>query len=151
MNHDYKVIDVLRFLKGYDKDSVHAIQQFLHWFGGCRKLERIVWSGIKKTQNQLKELAEYNENEERRYLKAKKGNRPYHPPVEQVREPQDISLVVGKCPKCGSNLLGMPVKGCGKAPMSSFGNATFYKECSACTYYSEIFERKNRYKEVEGG
>jgi hypothetical protein len=151
MNRDFKVKDVQKFVRGYSVDSIHAVQQILQWFGANKKLERIIWSAIKSRQLHKKKLAEIGVNIELEKVTKRKEGKPYHPPVETIREPDDISLVIGMCPRCGRVLKGMPMRPCTKGKGSRFGKLTFYKECSSCPYYSEIFKRRNKFKEVEGG
>jgi hypothetical protein len=151
MNRDFKVKAVQSFVGSYELDSIHAIQQVLEWFGANKKLERIVWSMIKKMEAVHVRGAENSAKTRALYEKAIAEDKPFHPDPDSVPEPQSIKLVVGKCPKCKSNLLGEPIKGCSKQTNGNFGGLTFYKECSACTYYSEIFKKRNKHIEVEGG
>jgi len=151
MNRDFKVKAVQSFVGSYSLDSIHAVQQVLEWFGANKKLERIVWSMIKKMEVAHVRNAESMSETIARYEKAIEEGKPFHPDADSIPEPKDIKSVVGKCPKCGSNLLGEPIKGCSKQTNGNFGGLTFYKECSACTYYSEIFKKGNKHIEVEGG
>jgi hypothetical protein len=151
MNRDFKVKDVQSWVGSYDLDSIHAIQQVLERFGANRKLERIVWSMIKEMEVTHVRGAENHAKTKAMYEKAIEAGKPFHPDPDSVPEPQNIKLVVGKCPKCNSNLLGEPIRGCAKQTNGNFGGLTFYKECSACTYYSEIFKKGNKHIEVEGG
>jgi hypothetical protein len=56
-------------------------------------------------------------------------------------------FVIGKCPKCTSDMTGFPYPGCEVKKTGRY----FYKECTACTYYVEIFKRGNKFTEMEGG
>jgi hypothetical protein len=151
MNRDFKVKAVQSFVGSYDLNSIHAIQQVLEWFGANRKLERIVWSMIKEMEVEHVRSAEKYAITVAKQDKAKVEGKPFHPDVDSIPAQQNIKMVVGKCPKCNSNLLGEPIKGCSKQTNGNFGGLTFYKECSACTYYSQIFKKGNKHIEVEGG
>lgn len=78
-------------------------------------------------------------------VEAKKTGTEETPEVE-VQEPPELT-VIGLCPKCGSPLGGYPLPGC----ESSKTGRVFYKECRGCTYYSELYKRRNNYIEIEGG
>jgi len=151
MNRDFKVRAVHSFVGSYSLDSIHAVQQVLEWFGANRKLERIVWSMIKRMETTHVRNAEKHARTVAQYEKSVGEGKPFHPDVDSIPEPPVIKYVVGKCPKCNSNLLGEPIKGCSKKTNGNFGGLAFYKECSACTYYSEIFKKGNKHIEVEGG
>ena len=67
---------------------------------------------------------------------------------ERIQEPPELNAIVGFCPKCNSTMVGTPLPHC----ESDETGRHFYSECTACSYYSEIFKgRKGRYHEVKGG
>ncbi len=150
MNKDFKVKDVQRFVGSYPLDSIHAIQQVLEWFGVNRKFERIVWSMIRRREVQHVKEVDAGKRRYAKYKKLKDEGKPYHPPLDEVGTVPDISLVIGKCPRCDNNLLGMPTRACKKGVNGKFGGLVFYKECASCTYYSEVFKKRNKYVEIEG-
>lgn len=64
----------------------------------------------------------------------------------QIAEPPRLP-VVGFCPKCTSTMVGTVLPHC----EGENTGRHFYSECTACTYYSEIFKgRKGRYIEMKG-
>jgi formate dehydrogenase maturation protein FdhE len=65
----------------------------------------------------------------------------------KIEEPQKITTVVGLCPRCSTTLVGTMIPSCEK----EHSDRVFYKECTACSYYSEIFKKRNKHYEVEGG
>jgi len=67
--------------------------------------------------------------------------------VNRVGKAAPIGWDGKRCPKCGKNLMGMPITGCA----AEDNKRHFYKECSSCSYYSEIIRKRNKYIEVEGG
>ena len=67
------------------------------------------------------------------YPERKKGNSKY-------REPMQPKVVIGFCPSCNSQLVGTPLKGCETKKTGRY----FYKECSSCSYYAEIFKSGNK-------
>jgi hypothetical protein len=147
------VANVQKFIGSFSLDCRHAIQQFLEWFDVDRKLERIVWAWIKKSELTRAKQASDLVKKGKVYEKLQKGM----PITKAERElaidepPLNIGPVIGHCPRCGSNLQGAVQSTCSKAKAGKYGRATFYKECSACSYYSEIFKKRNKYKEIEGG
>lgn len=66
---------------------------------------------------------------------------------ESVIEPKKLTTVVGICKRCGSELVGFPIPRCERKKSGRI----FYKECSQCSYYSEIIRKGENFKEVEGG
>ncbi len=67
---------------------------------------------------------------------------------ERTQEPQTLNVVVGFCPKCNSTMVGTPLPPC----ETDESGRHFYSECTACTYYTEVFKgRKGRYIEIRGG
>lgn len=151
-NRDQKVKNVQQFIGSFSMDSRAAIQQFLEWFSVDRKLERIVWSWIKRSEvNRAKQSEEFLRDAtiiERIHSGDRVSKKERNLVIKN--EPINVGPVIGTCIRCSSNIRGMAVGGCGKNA-GKFGKLTFYKECSACTYYSEIFKKGNKHIEVEGG
>jgi DNA-directed RNA polymerase subunit M/transcription elongation factor TFIIS len=65
----------------------------------------------------------------------------------KVEKIPKLTAVVGICPRCSSKLVGFTIPGCEK----NHSSRIFYKECTACTYYAEVFKKRNKHYEVEGG
>ena len=84
-----------------------------------------------------------------RFKKGKSITATPIPPEEQttITEPFKYTMVVGICPRCSSKVVGGPIPKC----EIKISGRVFYKECSACTYYVEIFKKGNKHREVEGG
>jgi hypothetical protein len=61
-------------------------------------------------------------------------------------EPKQL-LVIGFCPKCKGKMGGAWVATCEMKKSGRF----FIKECGSCDYYAEIFKKRNKYYEIEGG
>jgi hypothetical protein len=146
------VKNIKRYIGSFDMSTRYAIQQFLSWFDVDRKLERVVWAILKKSEivraRQAKEVSRKN-----RILEKMDQGSPVSREERESVIPElatDVGPVVGSCPRCGSNVRGMIGGTCGKHA-GNFGKLTFYKECTACSYYSEIFKKRNKYIEVEGG
>lgn len=151
MPKKFTVKNVKQFLSGYDVQHLYTVQQILAWFNLERKLERVVWAILKRYELDSKRAAE---------MAATHGV-PEPPKVEThdvathktpegavvIPDLPPLTVVVGTCPKCGSNLMGQALGSCSKLAKQP----TFYKECSACDYYAEIWRYRNKYKEVEGG
>jgi hypothetical protein len=147
---DTTVRNVKRYLTGFDMDSRYAIHQFLEWFALDRKLERIVWATLKKSEVVRRKEAESLKEEQAEIAIATEQGKPYHPKPERISNEPPLTVIVGVCPRCKSMMKGMATGTCSKGA-GNFGVMTFYKECGACTYYSQIFKKRNKYREVEGG
>jgi len=64
------------------------------------------------------------------------------------QEPGRLPFIVGLCRHCGGEVWGGHMPTC----ETKLTGRVFYKECSTCTYYAEIFKHgRNRYREEEGG
>jgi hypothetical protein len=167
------VKNVHQFIIGYSEDQIHGLQQMLLHFGVNPKMERILWALLKKEYLKRKAGAEeieadYRSRQEKdpdaplvegteknrdcrehrrkkREEKARKenpGNR-----YSKSFEEKPLPFIVGLCPKCGSIMKGTPMSSCEKARSGRH----FYHECQTCTYYKEVFKRRNKFREVEGG
>jgi hypothetical protein len=146
------VKNVKQFISGYDYQYLGALQQVLAWFGEARKLERILWATLKRVELDSKARAErVRVHGEAVESKGVKG-----PPLQVPGEPEftelhPLTIVIGKCPRCDGNVMGEVRPVCSKIRRQP----TFYKECSACTYYAEIWRKikqnKTTYREEEGG
>ena len=145
------VKNVQQWISSMEMGCRYSLQQFLEWFGVDRKLERIIWATLKKSEIIRKSDAEEAHTENKRFVKAKEEGVPFHPNPDLIREPDPPRMVVGFCPRCSSNVTGFPVGGCSRDEPGTFGKVEFYKECGACSYYAQIWKKRNKYKEVEGG
>jgi hypothetical protein len=139
------MLDFSKYCDSFDRKVVEGIAQFLEVFGDCNGL-----------QGKLKKRLEFHMEEDRNAaitgrksideMLAKKGCSEKKP-QPQIQEPEIPRMVVGFCPRCGKRVVGGPVKKCEYERTRRY----FYKECTSCTYYSEIFHRRNIFTEVEGG
>lgn len=141
-NRDRTVRNVRNYIAGFNGNSQYAIQQFLEWFSVDRKLERIVWSTIKR-----REIGARRRSEQ---LAARRRKRPLESELDRMSrevpgEPRPMAPV-GVC-SCGGLVTGEPLPGC----EVRLTGRVFYRECSSCTYYSELFKVDKEYKEIEGG
>jgi hypothetical protein len=145
------VKNVKQFLSGYDVQHLYTVQQILAWFNLERKLERVVWAILKRHELDCKRAAELATTlGESQPPKVETHETVMHEkPVKSgvIPDLPPLTVVVGTCPKCGSNLMGQALGVCSKVTKQP----TFYKECSACKYYAEIWKYRNKFKEVEGG
>lgn len=145
-------IDVYRYTRSHNRQVIDGTIQFLQAFGCCGELlevlarldnERLDKQRIAAEEKTLEKWDEARRLEEESGCKEKKEKK-----VRQIpQEKRSLTTVVGFCPRCKSHLLGEPLPGC----ETTKSGRVFYKECSACTYYSEIFKKRNKYLEVEGG
>lgn len=154
---DFNVRNVARFMRGYEEQHLHTIQQILEWFGVCRKMERIIWAMLKKNQLERMRVAEdrakgvYQDHPTpastvEKEVVGKDGKKR----VVRKRVPAelpDMRTVVGFCPKCGSHIYGEPQQSCKKR----VSEPVFYKECKACPWWAEVWRKRNKYIEIEGG
>jgi hypothetical protein len=61
-------------------------------------------------------------------------------------EPRHLPIM-GLCPKCNAPMGGMFMAGW----ETEKSGRLFYRECSSCSYYAELYKKRRKYKEVEGG
>lgn len=66
---------------------------------------------------------------------------------EEIVEPRPANTILGLCPRCGEPLGGLPVPPC----ETKNTGRIFLKECTSCTYYSELFKDGKTFTEKEGG
>ena len=141
-NRDRTVKNVQLFIGAFHPQCTYAIQQFLEWFSIDRKLERIVWSTIKRREVVTRRHSEQGVARRRKGPLESELDRQAR---EVSREPRPMAPI-GIC-NCGGLITGEPLPGC-EARLSG---RVFYRECNSCTYYSELFKIDKKYKEIEGG
>lgn len=150
---DITVKNVQKWVSSQPMHSRYSIHQFFEWFEIDRKIERILWSMLKKSEiiraKQAEEAIKRKailEKLEGGFAITAKERKIVIPPEPDPK----VGPIIGKCPRCGSDVRGTITKSC-KKNAGTFGVSTFYKECTACSYYSEIFEKRGKHTEVEGG
>jgi hypothetical protein len=136
-------IDVGLYAESHEESVLSGVRQFLRVFKCCDGLLEAL---EKRKADELDEHVrrantQYSTRLRKKGCKGKVKERPKQP------QPERVQTVIGFCPKCGSNLMGVPIPNC----ETEKSGRVFYKECSACSYYSEIFLRRNKHYEMEGG
>jgi hypothetical protein len=129
-------INVYNYVRGFERHQIDAVIQFLEVFGGNDKL-----LGWLKAFTESQESPSYPRRPKRPVKTAKQIH------IDQDEFKTRMMRVIGSCPRCGSNLMGLNLGGCEEEKSKRH----YYKECSSCTYYAEIFKRGNKFYEMEGG
>ena len=149
-------IDMARWLKSATADELFRINQTLGMIDtNCptvaelrELLSTLVEDDMSRSRRMALEAAHKVKTGQSRRVTVKappEKQGPLQPPPIKDNIPQ---MPVGLCPRCDKVVKGYPMPGC----ESKKTGRIFYKECTSCSYYSEIFQkRKNRYTEVEGG
>lgn len=165
MNLKRKKENLLHYLESFDKTHLYTVIQFFEWFECCEDLMEPIQqyldrnikeiAAIKRRARQQFEVAgmpAMSDDELEVYKNApcidKVDDMGAMPEGEKyIHEPQRPSVTVGFCPKCTSTMVGEVVPDC----ESQETGRHFYSECTACTYYTEIFKgRKGRFIEIKG-
>ena len=161
------VKNVKKVLHPYNNQCITECQQLLGFFGVSPRLERILWAYVHKIDLRLKKWAEEQTYGEQGYdgetghdhLEGESGKmqrtvpsqRSAPKPQKKILEPPKLTTVVGICPRCNGVLVGTTLPTCSKHKK----NSVYYKECNACTYYSQVWieqkRNKTTYYEEEGG
>jgi hypothetical protein len=140
--------DVLRYLKSFDLGSLHSVLQWLEVFKWDSDAEEIIREflsdkvmpvGIGEKARDFKPGGKCNKGKGTKGKGTKDDSR--------ENDPHPLRTVIGLCPKCGAVMRGEPLLPCSKEKKKR----VFYRECSSCTYYAEIFERRGKHYEIEGG
>lgn len=137
---------ITRFFNGFDPSVREGVRQALEYFGCC---SHILGPLNRLEEERLEEARIAAEERGRKRVIRKKTADEAAPRgcKKSVAELPKLTIVVGLCPRCGELVRGEPVREC-----ASRGNGRhFYKECSSCSYYAEIFKVRHKFKEVEGG
>lgn len=153
-----RIEDLEEYALGIDPAHLFTVINFFQAYGCCEELIEPIQ---KYLDGLTKELAAIKR---RARLKFEVSGRPLMEEGEEIEfrddedglpcaergkkeEPPRPVVVVGFCPKCGSTMKGDAVPPC----ESETTGRHFYSECTACTYYTEIFMgRKGRFIEVKG-
>jgi hypothetical protein len=138
------VKQIKTFLQTQDSQTLAAMQQLLEWHGGAKRLERILWATLEAerialTDDSIQNRMEYELARKQHEQDVEDGK------VEIVQPP--LHVVIGLCGRCQSKVYGEIVPEC----ETKLTGRVFYKECAQCSYYAEIFKRRNSYYEIEGG
>jgi hypothetical protein len=151
--------DIEKFLWAYDRPGLDTARDIVKYFlqhdlmeGAVERIADVALDKHRYHRAIADAGAMGEEIKEKTFKKSKCGKKKADPiPESEVKEPiirdKIPHIVIGTCPKCESLVRGMPVAHC----ETEKSGRTFYKECSACTYYSEIFNKRNKFYEVEGG
>jgi hypothetical protein len=158
------VDNVKQAMHPYPEDQLHTTSQILQMFDAAPKLERIIWSILKRehlrrkkeaekqvqlvqgralTQTELNVDAEIASKLDAEAQLSDMGPRP----PESIVELHKLKVIVGICSRCGNTLVGTRIGTCKELKKQPI----FYKECVGCSYYAEVFKSDNNYYEVEGG
>jgi hypothetical protein len=134
-------IDVGRYLASFSQEGVSSALQIMDIFGCCDELKNYLELQRKRTEEEAIKITKERE------ARGEIVERPCDGRGKVKEEVPPLKIVVGFCPRCNSKMVGTPVWGCAK----DGNDRHFYKECTACTYYSEIFKKRNIFIEKEGG
>jgi hypothetical protein len=148
-------IDVRRYAESYGPWQAETVRLWLEVFKCCPELQDALQvlrdeqekRDIYESQRQVKASVKRQAKIERKQSEAKGMIEPREPVARKIQEFTKLRAVIGFCPKCGGNLRGEPTPGCEQKKSGRM----FYKECQTCTYYAEVWKKKNKYHETEGG
>lgn len=134
------------YFAGFDPRLLPSVLQSLEYFQCCPEVIDVL------SQLEVERLESARKLSERKgaHIRARTGGvvgTPSGRVMRQVPEPQPLTVVVGFCPRCGSSVMGEPLSACERQK----NKRVFYKECSSCSYYAEVFQRGNKYVEIEEG
>jgi hypothetical protein len=119
----------------------------MQWFGCCGELTKVL------EQWEADDLEKRRIAAEEHLKNFKKAAKKHHDRIRGGKgTEEDYALhrpatVIGFCPKCNSQLRGEPLPECETKKSGRY----FYAECSACTYYYEIFKKRKKFTKTEGG
>lgn len=146
--------DVQKYAEAHTEQVKTGVLQFLsHFKCACGPVLEFL-SEWKQADLEMKRVAAVEAGRRRGVgpLPGRDKSKKRKPNQNTYSEPPAPKVCVGICPRCGQDLLGRPQPMCSKQEGSRFGKRVFYKECSSCTYYSEVFQqRPKKHVEVEGG
>ena len=109
---------------------------------------QLPWPGPKKTFKRDKKCRGGRAAKSVAKAKAKAQELTAEDHEAQEARRKSFMPTIGFCPRCGSAVIGAPVTCEDNKKMSG---RHFYKECTVCPYYSEIFKKRNKFIEKEGG
>lgn len=136
-------VDLEHYTAAMNRECLPQILQFLQLFEWDKKAERALEYLIRKYPAGItirsKKITPKQKALEVRIEKEA---------AYEWDDPQ-LPFVLGLCPECGELMRGLAIPAC----ESRVSARVFYKECTVCPYYSEIFwdEEKQESKEIEGG
>jgi len=135
---------IVVFSRSFDQNQMSTVYQWVKRFGWSPEDERTIKEIVNGTLNAMRMAAEARGKVvNRRTVPRKKGAGKVA--TEELRE-RAQGTPIGIC-SCGGLIVGAQLPGC----ESRDTGRIFYKECSSCSYYSELFHDGDKYREVEGG
>jgi len=132
------------FATAFELQSLYAVKQFLErfgWNGDATALMQELLDGI---ENERRVHAESMTTTNSKYEEKKRKMAA----MEEGPDPGRPRVVVGFCPRCGDKMVGEPVNECQSKRKR---RRSFYKECTTCPYYAEVWVHKNKHYETEEG
>lgn len=122
--------DVLDYSLSFTMREMYAVRNWLQYYECCQELHMYVDEVVIDYQEALRKKAERNRQVRSHSTVVRK-----HGPSKRDRP----HMVVGVCPDCSSQLLGMPVPSCETAATGRI----FYAECDHCIYIRETFQNSD--------
>jgi hypothetical protein len=148
--------ELATFARSFDLNQLNTVHQWIKRFEWNREDEDRVKTLLDNYHELMREeaeaLAKHKVSPSSKRLKKKELEGALEKALPskielEIRQNEAKLPVVGFCPRCNSALGGQPCGGC----RSKAFDRVFVKICGTCSYYSEIFRRRNKYYEVEGG
>lgn len=137
------MLNTKRYFESFDYSVTEGVRQVLEHFGCCSEILSHLDTIAKERLEEAREEAERLDRRFRREV----SSRPGRPRAVAPKDPAALELVVGLCPKCGKQLMGLSMPSCERKDTGR----TFYAECSSCPYYYEVFRKGKKYEIIEGG
>jgi len=131
------------YTAGMNRECLPQIYQFLQLFEWDEKAEKALEYLIRKyPAGEVVRSRKISSVQRAREARGAKEQ------FEFADYPQ-LPFVLGACPECGKLMRGVALSGCETEETGRH----FYKECTVCPYYSEVFwdEEKKEAKEIKGG
>lgn len=139
--------EITTFFSAFKTEVREGCRQMLEYFGCCEDiLEHLNKLHIQELTFDRRQAEQLAEERKKRREERKEARKIQQDQLDQLELPP-LQAVVGLCPQCGSELRGEPYRTCKEIKTKQFA---FYKECSGCEYWSEMFLEEDKYTEIAG-
>lgn len=142
-----KAEEIIKYARAHTWSCLHVVHQFLRMFDWNKEAEDTFQKLLYCKEQRAFLDAERKGGDAAEAHRRRVKNIDMEAYKRTHRSQDERIAIVGPCPRCDGWLRGMLMPRCD----SKLSNRHFYKECLKCTYYSEIFLKKNIYTEIEGG
>jgi hypothetical protein len=134
------------YAQAFNLQSLYSVLQFLQHFDWNQDALMAMTEYMEIVEDERRQIAESRKAKFNAFQDTQRKEAGMSKEDQEAGRPM---MTIGFCPRCNERMVGEPVRKCGDKKRGR--QRLFYKECTSCPYYAEIWKNKNKYDETEGG